>query len=162
MPALKAIFITRLWKTMSNAVVQRCIRQPEQDFFRELWTVQLSQQNIPQDVEHIWQTRFHEVAEAYVDWEQRYQQNNPEYESHCEIPGWVEVDGTGFTLTARADRIDVFSNGAVHLFDYKTGNTPSPVQARTLSPQLALEAFIAERGGFKGVPDGSIADMRYL
>ncbi|MBR4932620.1 MAG: PD-(D/E)XK nuclease family protein, partial [Alphaproteobacteria bacterium] len=34
-------------------------------------------------------------------------------------------DGTLFTLTAKADRIDVINDGSVEIIDYKTGTLPS-------------------------------------
>ena len=61
-------------------------------------------------------------------------------------------DGSGaFTLSARADRIDVLSTGAAAIFDYKTGRIPTARQIRTFSPQLALTAAIVERGGFQQI-----------
>ncbi len=56
-----------------------------------------------------------------------------------------------FTLSARADRLDVLSNGTLAIIDYKTGTPPSPREVRSLSPQLPLEALIARAGGFEGL-----------
>jgi ATP-dependent helicase/nuclease subunit B len=68
-----------------------------------------------------------------------------------------------FTLTARADRIDLGADG-VAVTDYKTGSNVKERVARALAglePQLALEAAIAAAGGFPGVT-GSIAALRYI
>ena len=53
--------------------------------------------------------------------------------------------GGAFTVTAKADRIEVLSgDGAIAILDYKTGAAPSAKQVMTgLSPQLTLEAAIA-------------------
>ena len=66
-----------------------------------------------------------------------------------------------FTLTARADRIDI-ANGTAIITDYKTGNPPSTKQVeQQTSPQLSLEAAIAIAGGFDGVPH-EVSGLRYI
>jgi ATP-dependent helicase/nuclease subunit B len=61
-------------------------------------------------------------------------------------------DGEPFTLTARADRIDVLRSGGGRLIDYKSGAPPGPNEVKVgFAPQLTLEAAILKRGGFKGI-----------
>lgn len=83
----------------------------------------------------------------------------------------VEVEGArtivtpdrAFTLTARADRIDRAPGGGLSIVDYKTGRVPSAKQVKAgLAPQLALEAAIAEAGGFAGVAASAVADLTYV
>ncbi len=71
--------------------------------------------------------------------------------------GWrmaaVETEGEwtshGFTVTAKADRIDQGPDGWA-ILDYKTGQPPSAKQVRSgIEPQLSLEAAILAAGGFK-------------
>jgi ATP-dependent helicase/nuclease subunit B len=70
-----------------------------------------------------------------------------------------------FTVTARADRVDVLSAGVV-ISDYKT-MTASGLDAltrralSTAAPQLLLEALIAAKGGFENVPAG-VCGLRYI
>lgn len=53
-----------------------------------------------------------------------------------------------FTVTAKADRIEVDAEGAA-VIDFKTGQTPSPKQvAQGFAPQLTLTAAILADGGF--------------
>lgn len=87
------------------------------------------------------------------------------------IPLEVEVEGArtvttperAFTLTARADRIDRAPGGGLSIVDYKTGRVPSVKQVKAgLAPQLALEAAIAEAGGFAGVAASAVADLTYV
>jgi ATP-dependent helicase/nuclease subunit B len=53
-----------------------------------------------------------------------------------------------FTLTARADRVEVRDGGA-DILDFKTGAAPSKRQVTSgLSPQLTLTAAILRHGGF--------------
>jgi ATP-dependent helicase/nuclease subunit B len=67
-----------------------------------------------------------------------------------------------FTLTARADRIDV-ANGQAIITDYKTGTPPTPKQvAAQTRPQLPLEAAIAIDGGFDGIAAMTVSELRYI
>jgi len=71
--------------------------------------------------------------------------------------------GGGFRLTARADRIDVGDDGAAVIYDYKTGKPPAPKHVEELSaPQLALEAAIAEAGGFDGLETCEVSGLVYI
>jgi ATP-dependent helicase/nuclease subunit B len=71
--------------------------------------------------------------------------------------------GTDFTLTARADRIDVGEAGSVIMYDYKTGKPPVPTHVEKLaSPQLSLEAAIAESGGFADLGKRGVNGLVYI
>jgi ATP-dependent helicase/nuclease subunit B len=64
---------------------------------------------------------------------------------------WTSAGGE-FTLSARADRIEIGAEGAA-IVDYKTGVSPTAKQVSSgLSPQLSLTAAILEAGGFAGLP----------
>jgi ATP-dependent helicase/nuclease subunit B len=59
------------------------------------------------------------------------------------------VGGAEFSLSARADRIDIFENGTARIIDYKTGQPPGPKAVEAgFKPQLTLEAAILARDGF--------------
>ncbi len=67
-----------------------------------------------------------------------------------------------FTLTARADRIDLAPTGLT-LIDYKTGQPPSKARVESgASPQLPLEAAIAMADGFANVPPGKVSALAYI
>jgi ATP-dependent helicase/nuclease subunit B len=69
-----------------------------------------------------------------------------------------------FTLTVRADRIDVGERGLV-ITDYKSGQSLDTLVARAKdgrAPQLPLEAAIAAAGGFTGVPAAPVTLLRYI
>jgi len=86
----------------------------------------------------------------------------------AEVAGAHVLSGPAgpFTLTARADRIDVCRDGII-ITDYKTGGQ-SQVEglarraAAGLAPQLPLEAVIALEGGFAGLESARIAGLRYI
>lgn len=83
---------------------------------------------------------------------------------HCEVSGEMDVPGTdGFTLSARADRIDVSEDGGLALYDYKTGTLPTPKQVSDgKAPQLPLEAAIAAAGGFAGLEAAPVSRLAYI
>lgn len=60
--------------------------------------------------------------------------------------------GGPFTVTARADRIELDAHGAA-VMDFKTGQTPSQKQVvQGFAPQLTLTAAILASGGFEAPP----------
>ncbi len=62
---------------------------------------------------------------------------------------WRLPIGGGFTLAARADRIERDDAGGIILIDYKTGFVPTERDVAALrAPQLLLEAAMAETGAF--------------
>jgi len=68
-----------------------------------------------------------------------------------------------FTLSAKADRIDRGPDGGLIIVDYKTGAVPSWAMAEVgFSPQLPLEAAIAEAGGFASMPAVAVDALNYL
>lgn len=82
---------------------------------------------------------------------------------HSELSGRLELPDLGFTLTARADRIDMGEDGSIAIYDYKTGAAPSANRVRDLkAPQLPLEAAIAAAGGFEGLDKLPTAALRYI
>jgi RecB family exonuclease len=73
---------------------------------------------------------------------------------------WTEVKGEwrfntqfgAFTLVGKADRIDLLSDGSLHIIDYKTGTVPSKNAVyKGLIPQLPILGLIAMYGGFEGI-----------
>lgn len=84
---------------------------------------------------------------------------------HTEQDGSMSLNTPGgpFTLSARADRIDELQNGTYHIYDYKTGVTPSLAQVKALfKPQLPLEAAILESGGFKALTKAPVSALSYI
>ena len=84
----------------------------------------------------------------------------------AEVAGSLTLAGPGgsFTLTARADRIDVGDSGIV-ITDYKTGDAAHRQAASSsgLAPQLPLEAAIARgEAGFTGIADRRVTALRYI
>jgi ATP-dependent helicase/nuclease subunit B len=76
----------------------------------------------------------------------------------------LEAPAGPFTLTVRADRIDVGEGGLV-ITDYKSGQSLDSLKSRATAgraPQLPLEAAIAAAGGFADVPTSPVTLLRYI
>lgn len=73
---------------------------------------------------------------------------------------FTEIDPP-FTLTARADRIDVLHDGRAALFDYKLNLSVSEKQIKYFSPQLPLTGAIVEAGGFAAIGARNVAQYAY-
>lgn len=102
-------------------------------------------------------------AEARLLWLARMERSAPDVVSgeatrqalatpvHYEVEGKSTLSGLPFTLTARADRIDIDPRGNALIYDYKTGQMSTPEQQKSFDLQLLLQAAMAERAGFKGL-----------
>lgn len=120
-----------------------------------------AQNNVPIEVAATWLPRFRAIARLFIEWDSGRQDDIAR--SLTEISGRMQVGDTGFILRGRADRIDVLRDGTLAVLDYKTGLKPSKKQARTLSPQLSLEAMMARSGAFEPLPAGHEAsDLAYV
>ena len=115
---------------------------------------------LPPEINAIWRPRFDAIAKEFLNWEA--ERRTGIAVSFCEIDAISEIGDTGFILRGRADRIDYTHQGELLVLDYKTGGHPSKAQARTLSPQLALEGALAKRGKFTGVEAGDLAALHYI
>ena len=105
--------------------------------------------------EALWWPQFEAVARWFIAIEELRADENRH--RHAEISGEMEVDGltAPYTLTARADRIDVLADGALRIIDYKTGGIPTASAVnggRAL--QLVVEAALAAGGHFPGIDAG--------
>lgn len=79
-----------------------------------------------------------------------------------EVSGGIDVLDGMLRLVAKADRIDATPEGGIWIYDYKTGQPPTAKQQLTFNKQLLLEAVIAERGGFDGLPVNAVAGASFL
>jgi ATP-dependent helicase/nuclease subunit B len=113
------------------------------------------QEHRPQ-VAAVWWPRFERIAAWFC--EREHERRSQVTRVASELRGAVQLPGpgTGFTIRARADRIEVGGDGSLVLVDYKTGPVPAKRDVeRGLSPQLTIEALIAEAGGFPGIAAGT-------
>ncbi len=101
------------------------------------------------EVTVFWWQQFKQMAKWFVEQEARRQSDVQT--SHAEIKGEFMTD-LEILIKAKADRIDVFKDGRVEIIDYKTGMPPRKGDVQTgMAPQLPLEAWILQEGGFPKV-----------
>ncbi len=75
---------------------------------------------------------------------------------------WDIAGGMPFTLIGRADRIDQGADGRLTILDYKTGRPPSQTDVDAgLTPQLLLEAAMADKGAFGEEFRATAAELAY-
>ena len=110
-----------------------------------------------------WQGRFERFATWFAEQEPQWRAGMERIVSEVSGKLIIEAPAGPFTLSARADRIDIHANGIV-IVDYKTGGIPKKKAVLDgTSPQLSLEAAIAQSAeGFARVPRGPIAGVRYV
>ncbi|RLJ41288.1 double-strand break repair protein AddB [Litoreibacter meonggei] len=108
----------------------------------------------------MWRAKLARVAPWFIDTEHnRRQYARP---LRQEDKGGVMLDGMDFTLEGRADRIDEATDGALFLYDYKTGALPTKAQREHFNKQLPLLAAIADRDGFKGLTRRKVIAADYI
>ena len=111
----------------------------------------------------LWWPRFERAAEAFVAREAVRRAGIRS--SHVEVDGLIEIPAPAgpFTLTGKADRIDLKHGGGAEILDYKTGSLPKVKDvAAGFNPQLALEGLMLRRGGFADVSEtADAADLTY-
>jgi len=119
---------------------------------------------VPPGLRAYWWPRFERIAAWLAETERARRADGRRVVA--EGRGRLDLDAPGgpFTLTAKADRIEIGPDGALHLIDYKTGTVPQPRDvALGFAPQLPLEAAIASDpdGGFEGVAPAPVAALAY-
>ncbi|MCA8881051.1 MAG: double-strand break repair protein AddB [Rhodobacteraceae bacterium] len=108
----------------------------------------------------LWLARLEAVADRFLAAEVQRQRDARPVDG--ERRGILDLPARAFQLSAKADRIDICDDGTLRVYDYKTGSPPSQKQQRHFAKQLLLEAAIAERAGFEGVPPARVSGAAYL
>lgn len=115
------------------------------------------------EVHAVWLLRAEPIADWMIAWEAA--RDPTVAERYAERPGDLplDIDGEPFKLTGRADRIDIFKDGSIGIYDYKTGIVASPKQVLLFQPQLALEGAMARLGAFgKEFQDRPVAELVWI
>ncbi len=111
------------------------------------------------DVAGFWWPRFLRIVPWFIAEERQLRQGLERI--HAEVGAAHQFDG--FTLTGRADRIDILASGKARLIDYKTGRIPTGAQVKAgLAPQLTLEAALVAHGAFRGVEPVETDALLYI
>jgi len=115
------------------------------------------------EIMSFWWSRFVRLAGWIIENERTLRREVEQVAA--EVKGALELDlgGAAFTLSARADRIDILSDGSARIIDFKSGEPPSAkeINAR-FSPQLTLEAAMLEQGAFAGLGRYPTSEITYI
>lgn len=108
----------------------------------------------------LWLARIERVADAFlIEERDRRADATPQWFEH---EGRLPLPPLDFALTGRADRIDRNEDGALLIYDYKTGAPPSPAEQRKFDKQLLLAAAMAEQGGFKDIDPSEVRGAAFV
>ena len=147
-------FFTLYPKTLPSDAVEQFIALGE-EIFRPFW-------NDP-EIMSFWWTRFQRLAAWIV--ENEVSLRGDIERAVAEVKGSLplKIGGTDFTLSARADRIDILADGTARIVDFKSGAIPSTKKIdQGFSPQLTLEAAMLELGAFEHLGKQETRDLTYI
>lgn len=94
-----------------------------------------------------------QITEQLYNFHNLHQETQPQ-QTWTEVSGeWtINTQFGSIVIVGKADRIDVLSDGSLHIIDYKTGTPPSKQSVyQGLTPQLPLLGIMAARGCFKEI-----------
>lgn len=135
------------------------------DEFLELSNQKLHEHIHDRNLINFWWPRI----QRFADWYLPFEQNWRDYKGMpltTEISGHTTLQlntGSGFKLSAKADRIDRTHEGTLAIIDYKSGNIPTSKDIESgYTPQITATGFIASQGGFEQIDDGAKQDITYL
>lgn len=121
------------------------------------------EEGVSAEVLAFWLPRFARLSRWFIGFE--IAQRAKAKPVGLEVRGNMTFDGPAgpFELNARADRIDIYTDGTAGLYDYKTGQVPSGTQVKALlAPQLPLEAMMVLAGGFEGIGRPEVREIAHL
>ena len=104
-----------------------------------------------------WWPRFERLARYFIDQENKSRKHITA--AYAEVSGTTTIDlpSGPFTLTTRADRINIRVDRKVDIIEYKTGALPTtPKILNGSKPQLLLEALIILNNGFEEIDTRAI------
>ncbi len=109
-----------------------------------------------------WQPRFRRIAAWWLEQERARRPHLQQIATELRGEWLVTEANPPFRLSARADRIDRRKDGSLAIIDYKTGEPPRDDDiALGFAPQLTLEAAMAAKGAFPGIPAAKIDELAY-
>lgn len=109
---------------------------------------------------YLWLARLTQIAQWFVTGEILRHEKGRVFAQ--ERKGEIYLPDLDFTLTVKADRLDIDQSGNISIFDYKSGLAPSPGVIKYFDKQLQLEAAIAQKGGFDNIGKSKVVHLEYL
>lgn len=152
--------------TVVHTILQRFIAETGNDInectadrLMEIAEREFNSVDLPVHARRFWHAQLKRISDEYV--RQERERRNRALPWLQEERGAHEFPDIGFTLTARADRIDRKGRTFI-LYDYKTGAIPNASQIARYDKQIPLTAIMIERGGFGGSDVGTVTQSAYI
>ena len=133
------------------------------DALRVLAATALAEHDVPPELAPFWRSRIDRALTWFVATDGPRRAAIDQVFVECE-GAWKFTPrlGLDFTVTAKADRLDVGRDGQVTVIDYKTGVLPSMKEvAAGYAPQLPLEGAIVRNGRFQKVTSKTVNGLEY-
>ncbi len=150
--------------TLLHRVFERAAKAPaplSPDALRAILDDEAPRAGLTGDQRAFWSAALEEALDWFIGFDASQRaRTTPFVEQKGEMT--IAAPEGPFTLTARADRIDVTKDGEAEIIDYKTGQPPSEKQDKYFSPQLALTGAMLEAGGFPDTGASRLAAYRYI
>ncbi|QUJ76166.1 double-strand break repair protein AddB [Sulfitobacter albidus] len=110
----------------------------------------------------LWHARIARVADWFLEREAARLANARPIAFERDAMGTLEIPEIGFSLHGVADRMDQSADGAVQLYDYKTGKPPTSPQQKLFDKQLLIEAAMVEQGAFPAVGVAPVSRAAFI
>ncbi len=109
------------------------------------------------DVEAFWWPRFLAMLPSIADWERERREGAQSIGVEMTDADDIALpDGSRVRLQARADRVELLSDGRLAIVDFKSGAIPTAKQIEAgFAPQLLLEAALARRQPYRPEGEGA-------
>lgn len=158
-PRIKGIVVHKVLEEFVKAVDEGICPLDAENF------IAIAHQALERDVPWpatrlLWISQLSRVSDWFVSTEAERRKTGRRIGS--EITAARMIAALSFTLTARADRIDLKDDDRLVLYDYKTGQPPTESQQKKFDKQLLLEAAMAEAGAFVGIDPTEVAEARFI
>jgi double-strand break repair protein AddB len=154
---------------LAHEIMEKFIRDTLDDprVLTEAHLAQVSDHLLSRDVpwpaaRALWQARITRIAARFVAAERLRQQSATPFAFEEQAKGSLDWPDLGFTLTARADRMDLTTAGEVIIYDYKTGQLPTKKQQKYFDKQLLIETAMVEQGAFSSIGARSVHQAIFL
>ncbi len=114
------------------------------------------------DMRRLWVAQISRVSQQFVAAERQRRKNAVPLLLEQKGAAEITLQHGTFTLTGKADRIDLMADGSILIYDYKSGAPPEPKDISNYAKQLLLEGMMVERGGFAELGLRRVSRLEYL
>lgn len=115
------------------------------------------------DLRRLWRARIGRLSAWFLEGEAERRAQLTRLATECDGTLQLAAPSGPVTIRARADRIDLHTDGRAAIYDYKSGRPPSKADiAKGRHLQIPIEAAMLTHGAFAGIGARSVAEAAYL